>query len=338
MTDKAFFLFPGQGAQYPGMALDLLDSSRNSGGPRVKNLFSLASEIYGKDMAALLADSDADTLKRTDVSQPAITLANLAAAAYLEEKGIKPSGCAGFSLGEYAALAAAGVITEEDCFLLVTQRGKAMQAAIDRIGAGTKAGGSPGMAAVMGLAPEKVEALIGEWKAGANPALKDLYAANINSPRQTVVSGSAGALAEAEGLFTAAGARRFIRLQVAGPYHSPFMAEAAEEFRPFLDKVVFKDPHIPLYSNVSGKRVCSGEEAKKLALSQITSPVRWVDEEAAIAQTGGAASGAAGGIDCLLEVGPGKVLQGLWKDTGSPLPCYAAGTAADIEKLFQNGD
>jgi [acyl-carrier-protein] S-malonyltransferase len=280
-------------------------------------------------MADLLAKSDPDTLKRTDVSQPAITLANLAAAAYLDsqrEKGVKPAGCAGFSLGEYAALATAGVISEEDCFILVKERGKAMQAAVDVIAGGTEV---PGMAAVVGLAPEKVEALINEWKAGDNPCLKDLYAANINSPRQTAISGTAKALAEAESLFMAAGARRYIRLQVNCPFHSPLLAGAAEEFRPHIEKINFRDPQIPFYSNVSGKLVTSGEEAKKLALLQITSPVRWTDELGAI--------GAAGGMDCLLELGPGKVLQGLWKDSGSPQPCYAAGTAENIDSLFSAG-
>jgi len=325
-----FFLFPGQGAQYQGMALDLLDAPPNSaGGERVKDLFSLASKINGKDMVALLRDSGPDILKRTDVSQPAITLANLAAAAYLAEMGIKPCGCAGFSLGEYAALAVAGVISEEDCFFLVNERGKAMQAAIDRISSeATGAVSAPGMAAVMGLAPEKVETLIAEWKAEGNSDLMNLHAANINSPRQTVVSGTAGALAEAENRFTAAGAKRFRRLEVAGPYHSPFMAQAAKEFKPYLEKVAFKDPRIPLYSNVSGARVLSGEEAKRLALLQITSPVRWVDEEAAIM--------AAGGIDACLEAGPGTVLQGLWRDSGAEIPCYAAQTVPDISKITAN--
>jgi len=314
------------------MTLDLLKSS---GGERVKRLFSLASEITGKDMVDLLGNSGPDILKRTDISQPAITLANLSSAAYLEEKGIKPSGCAGFSLGEYAALVTSGIITEEDCFFLVTQRGKAMQAAVDRLAAGgaevpgwPAESSAPGMAAVMGLAPEKVETLIHEWKSESSGTLGEIYAANINSFRQTAVSGTAGALAEAESRFMAAGARRFIRLQVAGPFHSPLMAEAAEEFRPSLDKIHFSDPCIPFYSNVSGKLVSSGEEAKKLALLQIQGAVRWTDEEAAIM--------AAGGIACLLETGPGKVLQGLWKDTGFPLPCYAAGTAADIDKLAVN--
>jgi [acyl-carrier-protein] S-malonyltransferase len=320
MIDKAFFLFPGQGAQYPGMAIDLLEAAQHFGGnERIKRLFSLASEITGKDMIGLLRDSSPEELKPTDISQPAITLANLAAAAYLAEKGIKPSGAAGFSLGEYSALAATGVISEEDCLFLVTKRGNAMQAAIDRImQAGSQA---PGMAAVIGLAPEQVEALIAEWK---NSGLTELTAANINSPRQVAVSGSAAALEEAEKRFKEAGAKRFMRLAVAGPYHSPFMKEAAEEFSLSLDKVRFKDPAIPIFSNVTGKQMQSGEEAKALAHRHILEGVRWTDEEAAISLLQPAA---------LLEVGPGKVLQGLWKDTGSAIPCYGAGTAGEIDKL-----
>jgi [acyl-carrier-protein] S-malonyltransferase len=321
--NKIVYLFPGQGAQYTGMALDFLGANAGT----VKGLFESASEIYGKDMKLLL-ESDAETLKRTDVSQALITLANLAAAAALAEAGYSPAACAGFSLGEYAALVSAGVISAEDCFRLVKARGEAMQRSADRLRAEGGDGAPeiaqpPGMAAVLGLAPEKVEALIAEWR---EAGLKDLYAANINSPKQLVVSGTAAALAEAETRFKEAGARRVLRLQVAGPFHSPLIADAAEAFRPALEAVTFNDATIPLYSNVTGKRVNSGAEAKELALAQITSPVRWVDEEAAIAED-------SAGIDACLEVGPGSVLQGLWRDSGSALPCYAAGTAADIAKL-----
>jgi [acyl-carrier-protein] S-malonyltransferase len=311
------YLFPGQGAQYSGMALDFLSAGA------VKSLFDTASEIFGKDAKELL-QSDADTLKRTDVSQPTITLANLAAAAFLGEQGYSPAACAGFSLGEYAALVCSGVLDAADCLRLVKARGEAMQKTADRLReqSGGDAAAAPGMAAVIGLAPEQVEEFIAKWSA---EGLKDLYAANINSPKQLAVSGTAAALAEAETRFKEAGARRVIRLQVAGPFHSPLMADSVEAFRPVLEAVIFRDPSVPLYSNVTGKLVTSGEEAKKLALLQITSPVRWVEEEAAIA---------AAGIEACLEVGPGKVLQGLWKDSGSELPCYAAGTAEDIEKIL----
>jgi [acyl-carrier-protein] S-malonyltransferase len=221
------------------------------------------------------------------------------------------------------------------------RRGAAMQRAADRL-AGTRTGktGASGtaqaagmaqaasMAAVIGLAPDRVEALIAEWQAGEDgPVIYELYAANFNSPRQTVVSGSAAALALAEERFKAAGARRVVALQVAGPFHSPLMAEAAEEFRPVLEGVAFRDPIIPLYSNVTGARIGSGAEAKKLALEQITRPVRWTAVEQALLETG---------PELVLEAGPGRALQGLWKDSGSALPCYPAGTVAEIDTLLEN--
>ena len=319
MTGKMFFLFPGQGAQYPGMALDMLETGSES----VKALFALASEVFGKDMEALLRNSTPEDLKPTDVAQPAITLANLAAAAYLAEKGVKPFGAAGHSLGEYSALAVGGMISERDCLHLVNKRGKAMQAAIDKINSSDPR--PPGMAAVIGLAPEQVEALIAEWQ---KDGLSGLNAANINSPRQVAVSGSADALDEAEKRFKEAGAKRFMRLAVAGPYHSPFMKDAAEEFSIALEKVEFKDPAILLFSNVTGRQITSGAEAKALAHKHILEGVRWTAQEAAIALAQ---------PDALLEVGPGKVLQGLWKDTGDTIPCYAAGTAAEINELVKAG-
>jgi [acyl-carrier-protein] S-malonyltransferase len=200
-----------------------------------------------------------------------------------------------------------------------------MQKTSDRLreDSGGDASAAPGMAAVVGLAPRQIEELIAQWGAAG---LKDLYAANINSPKQVAVSGTAAALAEAETRFKEAGAKRVIRLQVAGPFHCPLMEESAKAFAPVLESAAFHDPVVPVYSNVTGKLISSGEEAKKLALLQITSPVRWVEEEAAIAQN-------AADIDGCLEVGPGKVLQGLWRDSGSEIPAFAAGTVEDIGKI-----
>ena len=316
MNGKIYYLFPGQGAQYPGMALDFLDCDE-----KIKQLFTLASGIVGKNMEDLLKNSSPDELKRTDISQPVITLANLASAKYLEIKnpGINISGCAGFSLGEYAALAIAGIISEEDCFYLVTERGKAMQKVIDDIEASGK--DAPSMIAVMGLNPGQVEDLLKDWeKEGVN----DLYAANFNSPRQVAISGTALALDEAEKRFKEAGARRVVRLQVGAPFHSPLLKEAADIFTPALEKISFNDPGIPVFSNVTGRQIQSGKEAKALALRQIVESVRWTDVEASIAQND---------PSLLLETGPGKVLQGLWKDTGSEIPCLPAGTKMDIDQL-----
>jgi [acyl-carrier-protein] S-malonyltransferase len=313
---NVIYLFPGQGAQYPGMAMDLLSSHV------IQPLFDKASDIFGKDVKELL-QSDPDTLKRTDVAQPAITVANLAAATFLGEKGYGPTACAGFSLGEYAALVLGGVISEDDCLRMVKARGEIMQKTADslREKAGGDASAAPGMAAIVGLAPEQVEELIAKWAA---EGLNDLYAANINSPKQLVVSGTAAALTEAESRFKDAGAKRVIRLQVAGPFHSPLMADAATAFASVLETVTFHNPFIPVFSNVTGRKIESGDEAKKLALQHITSPVRWVEEEAALVSVG---------AEACLEVGPGKVLQGLWKDSGNELPCYLAGTAKDIESI-----
>ncbi|MDR1307958.1 MAG: ACP S-malonyltransferase [Treponema sp.] len=334
-SKRIVFLFPGQGAQYPGMGLDMADASAGA-----REVFAAASDIMGLDMAALIRNSDAETLKRTDISQPAISAVSLAAAVFLKERGIVPAACAGFSLGEYPALACASVISMENCFRLTKARGRAMREAVDHITdrvTRNAAGGAensvedgeaetaPGMAAVLGLSPERVEALIAEWKDGKKSPLEDLYPANINSPKQTVVSGSAAALGEAKKRFMEAGARRVLRLAVAGPFHSPFMKEAAETFAPVLEQTAFADPAIPLFSNVTGGQVHTGAEAKSLALRQIVEGVRWTAEEKALAERKPGA---------VLETGPGSVLQGLWRDTGSEIPAYGAGTVKEIMEFF----
>jgi [acyl-carrier-protein] S-malonyltransferase len=321
MEKKLIFLFPGQGAQFPGMGIDLIAES-----PAAAKIFDLASETLGRDMVSLVRDSDAEFLKRTDISQPAMSAASLAAAACLKERGFEASGCAGFSLGEYPAFVCAGVISAADCFRLTEARGKAMQAAADKIAASGDgaAASAPGMAAVIGLSPERVEELIRSWKSEPAGGQLGLFAANINSPRQVVVSGTAAALAEAEVRFKNEGARRVIRLAVAGPFHSPFMKEASDAFAPVLKSISFNDPAIPLFSNVTGKQIKSGEEAKSLALRHMCEGVRWTEEEAAIAALS---------PDGILETGPGKVLQGLWRDTGSAVPSYGAGTLEEIESL-----
>jgi [acyl-carrier-protein] S-malonyltransferase len=304
---KKIFLFPGQGSQYPGMALDFWEASSE-----VKKLFALASDINGRDVKALLAQTDAEILKRTDISQFTVTLANLSAALFMKERGFAPNGVAGFSLGEYAALAVADVVRTEDCLRLVKARGEIMQAAVDGSTKGV------GMAAVVGLAPQTITALLAEWN------IEELFAANFNSNRQTVVSGTDLALAKAEPLFKQNGAKRFVRLPVGGPFHSPLMQGAVERFTPFLKSVHFNDPRIPLYSNVTGKRITSGAEAKQLAAPQITSPVRWTDEEAAII---------ADGFEAAFETGPGHTLAGLWKDANNAIICHTAGTVQEILKV-----
>ncbi len=299
----AVFLFPGQGAQFSGMGVDLWEADAD-GKLGVRSLFETADAILGADTLDLL-NSDAETLKRTDVSQSAITIASLAAVRVLAARGILPSACAGFSLGEYPALVVAGVISVADAILLTKKRGEIMQEICSSI---TNAG----MAAVLGLSPEKVDEVI------ASSGIADLYGANYNSPTQTVVSGTASALTAAEEAFKAAGARRVIRLKVAGPFHSSLMAAAGERFAAVLDGIGFNDPVLPLFSNVTGARVTSGAEAKRCAVSHISNPVRWTTEEAAIAAF---LSGVPSTEPALIEAGPGKVLSGLWADSGNAGSC-----------------
>lgn len=294
------------------MALDFFEASES-----VRNLFELASSVTKTDVYSMIAESDGESLKRTDRAQISVTLANLAAASFFSENGLLPCAVAGHSLGEYAALAVSGVISYEDCFFLVKERGLAMHNNAPKDGSG--------MAAVMGLSPENIEKLLSEWQ---EQGLKGIYAANFNSPRQTVVSGTESALAEAGERFKTAGARRFIRLPVAGAFHSPLMSLAAAGFSPALEKVNFCDPKLPVFSNVTGARISSGAEAKSLALRQITSPVRWTAEEEALSALV---------FDAVIEVGPGTVLAGLWRDfssTGLP-PAFAGGTLAAAEEVLR---
>ena len=298
MAEKYAFLFPGQGAQAPGMVKDVAESFSSA-----KKVIDDVSSIVNLDMAKLLWESDAAELSRSDNSQIAITAASLALMAALKDKNIEPSAAMGFSLGEFPALYAAGVLSFEDVVKVVRQRGLIMQKVCEEIAAKNE-GHAPGMTAVLGLPPEKVKEIAS--------GIKDAYAANMNSVKQTVVSGTFDALAAVEKAASEAGARRAVRLKVAGPFHSPLMQDAAVEFEKAIADVNFNDPKIKLFSNVTGKECVSGEEAKKSAVLHLTNPVLWTDEEDCLASIM-----KADGFDkwAALEVGPGKVLSGLWGNT-----------------------
>ena len=298
MAEKYAFLFPGQGAQAPGMVKDVAESFSSA-----KKVIDDVSSIVNLDMAKLLWESDAAELSRSDNRQIAITAASLALMAALKDKNIEPSAAMGFSLGEFPALYAAGVLSFEDVVKVVRQRGLIMQKVCEEIAAKNE-GHAPGMTAVLGLPPEKVKEIAS--------GIKDAYAANMNSVKQTVVSGTFDALAAVEKAASEAGARRAVRLKVAGPFHSPLMQDAAVEFEKAIADVNFNDPKIKLFSNVTGKECVSGEEAKKSAVLHLTNPVLWTDEEDCLASVM-----KADGFDkwAALEVGPGKVLSGLWGNT-----------------------
>ena len=310
---KICFLFPGQGAQYPGMAKDLWEASHS-----VRELFQQASDASGMDTQKLLFDSTAQELKATDRTQVAITLANLCSSAVLREKGARMEGCAGFSLGEYAALSEAGVVRLEDVFPIVKTRGELMEKAARTLDSGA---GAPGMAAVLGIPAEKVASTV-EALSGS-----EVYISNHNSPVQMVVSGTAAGLAIAEQALKAAGAKRFVRLQVSGPFHSPLMAEARTAFDEALRSYTFSDPRIPVYSNVTGGLIRTGAEARELCGRQLVSMVRWVSVEESLLGDG---------FDRFFEAGPGTVLAGLLRALRPEAMCAAAGTLEGIAKGLED--
>ena len=298
MAKKYAFLFPGQGAQAPGMIKDLAEAF-----PSAKKVIDDVSSIINVDMPKLLWDTEAAELSRSDNSQIAITTASLAIMAALKDKGIEPSAAMGFSLGEFPALYAAGVLSFEDVIKVVRQRGLIMQKVCEEIAA-ENAGHAPGMSAILGLAPEKVVEIAS--------GIKDAYAANMNSVKQTVISGTFDALDQAEKAAKEAGCRRAVRLAVAGPFHSPLMQKAAVEFEKVLAEVSFADPKIPLFSNVTGKQALTGAEVKSSAVLHLTHPVLWTSEEDVL---GGIINADAENEWQVLEPGPGKVLSGLWGQT-----------------------
>jgi [acyl-carrier-protein] S-malonyltransferase len=311
---KTCFLFPGQGAQYPGMAKDLWEASE-----KVKDLFRVASDATNMDLERLLFEGSEEELKATDNTQVAVTLASVAACLVCKEKGIEPEGFAGFSLGEYSALCEAGIIALKDLFPIVKVRGELMEKAARALD--TQGGeGKAGMAAVLGLgfseAADVLNALEGE----------QVFLANYSSPAQIVLAGTAEGLARAEGLFKESGARRFVILRVSAPFHSPLLEEARKGLEEVLAGYTFKDPVKPVYANVTGKRIASGEEARRLCVQQAVSTVRWVDEEQSLVDDG---------FDRFFEVGPGSVLSGLWKAFSKEQLCLPAGKLEDIEKIVE---
>jgi len=309
---KNCFVFPGQGAQYPGMGKDLYENSAE-----VRALFDRVSALLGRDMKALLFNSTEEELKKTENTQVAVTLMNLAAAAYLKEKGLEPDMVAGFSLGEYAALNVAGVLSEKDLFTLVEVRGRLMAEATEAL---DKSQGEPGMAAVIGLQAEALDAALAE------AGIADVFAANYNAPTQTVISGTAQGLAAATEVLKAAGARRIIPLKVSSPNHTPLLASAAGALKEVTASMAFQDPRVLLFSNVTAAAVSTGEQSRELSLRHMVSPVLWTREEAAILEAG---------AQRIIEVGPGQVLTGLWGSIGSEVPCLPAGKVEQADALFR---
>lgn len=274
------YVFPGQGAQFTGMGKDLYDNSAVA-----KDLFEKANQILGFDITKVMFEGTAEELKETKVTQPAVFLHSVILAKVL---GIKPDMVAGHSLGELSALVASETVSFEDGLSLVSKRAMAMQKACEM---------NPStMAAVIGLADEKVEEVCASIEGEV------VVAANYNCPGQLVISGSNAGIAKACELMKAAGAKRALPLVVGGAFHSPLMQPAKDELAKAIEATAFSKPVCPIYQNVSTVAETDPETIKANLVKQLTSPVKWTQcVQHMIAD----------GATEFIEVGPGKVLQGL---------------------------
>lgn len=276
------YVFPGQGAQFPGMAKDLYDSS-----PEVKKLFESANDILGFRITDIMFEGTAEELKETKVTQPAIFLHSVALAKVSDN--FKPDMVAGHSLGEFSALVASGVLSFEDGLRLVSKRAIAMQKACET---------NPStMAAILGLEDTVVEDLCASID-------EVVVAANYNCPGQLVISGSHKGIEIACEKAKEAGARRALPLPVGGAFHSPLMEPAREELEKAIDETTFNQGVCPIYQNVTAKASTDLNEIKENLKIQLTAPVRWTQSVQAMV---------ADGATSFVESGPGKVLQGLVK-------------------------
>jgi len=288
------YVFPGQGAQFSGMGKDLYDNSDIA-----KEMFNRANEILGFDITKIMFEGSADELKETKVTQPAIFLHSTILAACLGD-GFKPNMVAGHSLGEFSSLVANKVLSFEDGLRLVSKRALAMQAACEN---------QPStMAAILGLDDDVVESLCAKVDGV-------VVAANYNCPGQLVISGAVPAVEKACELATEAGARRALILPVGGAFHSPLMEPAREELAAAIEATRFDTPTCPVYQNVVAKAVIDPSEIKKNLVAQLTAPVRWTQIMHAMI---------ADGAEEVVEVGPGKVLQGLFKKVDRKFPTASA--------------
>lgn len=288
------YIFPGQGAQFTGMGLDLYEKF-----PLAQELFEKANEILGFSITDIMFEGTPEALKQTKVTQPAIFLHSVILAKVLGD-AFQPEMVAGHSLGELSALVANGVLSFEDGLTLVSKRALAMQKACEAQ--------ESTMAAVLGLEDNVVE-----------DACKEIdgivVAANYNCPGQLVISGEIDAINKACEVLKEKGAKRALVLPVGGAFHSPLMEPAREQLAAAIEATTFSAPTCPVYQNVVAKAVTNPEEIKVNLISQLTAPVRWTQCIQAMIADGGTE---------FIEVGPGKVLQGLMRKIDRSVTASAA--------------
>jgi len=298
-----YFLFPGQGSQVVGMGRDLFEKDATA-----KARFTEACDVLGFDIKKICFEGPDDALKATENTQPALFLAGYVVFEILTRQGLTADMCAGHSLGEYTAIAAAGGFDFAVGLKLVRKRGELMAKA--------KSGA---MAAVLSFDAAKLEAICAECSVNGEVVVP----ANYNSPDQIVISGSVGGVNAAMEKIKAAGAKRVLPLPVSGAFHSPLMKDAADEMKAVLAQTPLRDTRVPVLCNVTAKPVKNGAELRDLLYRQLFSPVRWTDSFKT------AAPGTA------VEMGPGRVLAGLLKKINPAITVLPAQNFDDIEKIPQ---
>jgi len=283
---KIACIFPGQGAQYPGMGKELVQNYKEA-----MNIFDLASERLGIDMKKLCFEGDEEELKKTENTQPSILTVSIALLEVLKLKGIEPQIAAGLSLGEYSALVASKAISFADAVALVKKRGKYMQEAVPA-GEGT-------MAAIMGIERESVMECL---KMASGYGVVE--AANFNCPGQVVIAGHTSAVEKACSILKERGARKAIMLPVSAPFHSSLLKPAGEKLAAELENVNISDNELPVVSNVNAQVIMNKYEIKRCLIEQVSSSVLWEDSIRRMIDMG---------VDTFIEVGPGRTLSAFVK-------------------------
>ena len=299
---KTAFLFPGQGVQKCGMGEDFYRSS-----PQAARLFDEAGKTIGLDMKALCFEKN-DLLDQTEYTQAALVTTYLAISRELEQRGIKPDITAGLSLGEYAAIAVAGAMSDLEAIRLVRKRGMLMQHTVPA--------GEGAMCAILALDEKKIEEVLDD--------IPDVTIANYNCPGQIVITGKTEAVKTAAEKLKEAGARRTLMLNVSGPFHSPMLKAAEKDLRQELEQIQFKKLQIPYVTNVNAQKITEESEIADLLVRQMYSPVRWMQSMQTLIEDQ---------VDTFIEIGPGKTLEGFLKKIDKNVQVLHVSCWEDLEKF-----